>query len=135
MNKFNISKSEIKEAIFYSHYKAMKDEIGCSSKLDDLKNEDFRNIQPYFMNKSLENTRLAFRIRTKLVKNVPGNFKNMYKNNKEGLKCSHCSEDILTQSHCVICPGMGELRDGLDMENINELVTFFRRLMKKRSNK
>ena len=80
----------------------------------------------------MENTRLAFRVRTKLVKNIPGNFKNMYKNNKEGMKCSHCSEDILTQSHCVICPGMGELRDGLDMENIADMVTFFRRLMKKR---
>ena len=134
INKFNIPRSQIKEAIFFSHYKDMREEIGRSSKLEDIKNEDFRNIQPYFKDKSIENTRLAFRIRTKLVKNIPGNFKNMYKNNKEGLKCTQCSEDILTQSHCIICPGMGELRDGLNLEDISDMVTFFRRVMKKRTN-
>ena len=38
INKFNIPRSQIKEAIFFSHYKDMKEEIGCSSKLDDIKN-------------------------------------------------------------------------------------------------
>ena len=74
MNKSNVPKAQIKEAIFYSHYKSMKEEICSSSKLEGIKNEDFRNIQPYFLDKSVENARLAFRIRTKLVKHIPGNF-------------------------------------------------------------
>ena len=113
----------------------MKEELSKSSKMEEIQNEDFRQIQPYFLDKSIKNTRLSFRIRTKLVKNIPGNFQNMYKKNKEGLKCSHCQEEILTQSHCVIYPGLVELRDGLDMDNIAGMVVFFRRLMAERSRK
>ena len=57
----------------------MKDEISSSSKLEDIKMEDFQKIQPYFMDKSVENTRIAFRIRTKLIKNIPGNLKICFK--------------------------------------------------------
>ena len=74
LNHCNISKSQIKEAIFYSHYKDLKQELSTSRKLEEIQNEDFRTIQPYFKNKSVENTRLAFRIRTKMVQKIPGNF-------------------------------------------------------------
>ena len=57
----------------------------------------------------------------------------MYKNNTDGLKCSHCSETIMTQSHCTICPGMAELRVGLEMDDIGDMVIFFRKLMIERS--
>ena len=49
----------------------MKEELSKSSKMEEIQNEDFRQIQPYFLDKSIENTRLSFRIRTKLVKNIP----------------------------------------------------------------
>ena len=87
------------------------------------------------MDKSVETTRIAFRIRTKLIINIPGNFKNMFQNNPEGLKCSHCDETMMTQSHCVICPGLASLRDGLKMDDIGNMVTFFRKLMIVRSRK
>ena len=135
MNKYNIKKIQIKEAIFYSHYESMKEEISRSSKLEDIKDEDFRKIQPYFLDKSIENTGIAFRIRTKLIKNIPGNFKSMFQNNPDGLKCSHCDETIMTQSHCVICPGLAALRVGLEMDDIGDMVTFFRKLMIERSKK
>ncbi len=45
------SKSNIKEAIFFSHYKYMKEELGISSKMEDVKDEDFHKIQPYFYEK------------------------------------------------------------------------------------
>ena len=32
--------------------------------MEDVKKEDFRKIQPYFYDKSIENTRLSLRIRT-----------------------------------------------------------------------
>ena len=113
----------------------MKEEISSSSKLEDIKNEDFQKIQSYFLDKSIENTRIAFRIRTKLIKNIPGNFKSMFQNNLDGLKCSHCDETIMTQSHCVICPGLAALRVGLEMDDIGDMVTFFRKLMTERSKK
>ena len=135
ITKYNISKSQIKEAIFYSHYKDLKEELSTSKKLEEIQNEDFRTIQPYFKEKSVENTRLVFRIRTKMVSKIPGNLKNMYKNTENGLKCSHCTEPVMTQSHCISCPGMAELRDGLELSEINDMVTFFRRVLKERDKK
>ena len=41
MNKHDVSKDKIKEAIYYSHYKSMKEEIQRSSKLEDIQHEDF----------------------------------------------------------------------------------------------
>ena len=60
----------------------MNEEKGSSSKLKDIKHKDFRKIQPYVLNKFVENTRLAFRIRTKSVQKIPGDFKNLYKNKR-----------------------------------------------------
>ena len=60
---------------------------------------------------------------------------NMYKNTENGLKCSHCPEPVMTQSHCISCPGMAELRDGLELSEINDMVTFFRRVLKERDKK
>ena len=79
------SKSNIKEAIFFSHYKYMKEELGRSSKMEDIKDKDFLKIQPYFYEKSIKNTRLSFRIRTEMVEKIPVNYKNMYKNQKDGI--------------------------------------------------
>ena len=135
LNKHNISKTHIKEAIFYSHYKSMKEDMSKSSKLEDIQNEDYRCIQPYFLDKSVSNTRLAFRIRTKMLEKIPGNYKNMFKNSKEGLKCSHCEEDVMTQIHCVSCPGFKQLREGLDLTCMADMVVYFRRVMVERSRK
>ena len=135
INKSNVSNSQIKDAIFYSHYKEMKEELGNSSKLQDIQHEDYREIQSYFKEKSIENTRFSFRIRTKLLLNIPGNCKNMYKNNKPGLKCSHCTEEVMTQVHCISCPGMTQMRDGLELDRIEDMVVYFRRILKARDRK
>jgi hypothetical protein len=135
INKYNVSKSQIKDAIFYSHYKSMKEELSSSRKLEDIQHEDFRQIQPYFKEKSVENIRFASRIRTELVSNIPGNFKNMYKNNKAGLKCSRCSEEVMTQIHCISCPGMSQMRDCLELSKIEDMVIYFKRILKARDKK
>ena len=41
----------------------------------------------------------------------------------------------MTQSHCVICPGLASLCDGLKMDDIGDMVIFFRKLMIERSRK
>ena len=45
--------------------------------------DKFKDIK----NKDLDNARMVFRIRTKMVKTTKMNFKNMHKNN---LKCAEC---------------------------------------------
>ena len=74
IGNYNVSKAQIQEAIFNSHYRNMKEQLKSSKKLDDIKNEDFRKTQPYFLYKSVQNGRLSFRIRTKMVKKIPGIF-------------------------------------------------------------
>ena len=99
--------------------------------------DDFRELQPYFDEKSVDNGRMAFRIRSHMVKDIPGNFKNMYRRRgteTDGLLCPDCGgEEILTQSHCLACPAWSELRQGLEMTNINDLVIFFRKLLVERA--
>ena len=77
--------------------------------------------------------RMAFKIRSHMVPEITGNFKNRYKVKgtiSEGLSCEHCKEgEIMTQSHCMSCSAWSGLREGLDLTNIKDLVIFFRKLI------
>ena len=133
VNENFVPKKVIKEAIYSHHYADMKVALEKSSKLQDIKHEDFRNPQNYMQDRSIENGRLAFRIRSKMVDKIPENFKNKFKNNPEGLICNHCSNrEVLSQSHCLVCPAWVEFKEGLDLGDIKDLVTFFRRLLEER---
>ena len=140
MNEVPIAKSTIKNAIFEHHYKDLKNEMENSTgKLEPIKNEDFRKVQNYFGEKSVHTCRMAFRVRSQMVNDIPGNFKNKYKNkdtnsSESGLVCKHCnSGEIMTQSHCMECPAWMELRVGLDLTDIRDLVMFFKKLLEERA--
>ena len=60
-----VDKKTIKEAIFFHHLKDLKREMKQFEKLDDISNGDFRKIQPYMKEFSLEFCRMGFRLRTK----------------------------------------------------------------------
>ena len=129
-----VPKAAVKEAIFNHHYAAMTEEIAKMTKLEPVKNDDFRKMQGYFKDKSIENGRMSFRIRTQMLHEIPGNFKNKFKNDKEKLKCNHCaSEQIMTQSHCMDCSAWSDIRNDLDLSKIDDLVKFFRRLLAERA--
>ena len=79
---------------------------------------------------------MAFRIRCKLVKDIKGNYKDKFKRlgGEDALKCDDClSDEIQTQSHCLVCPHWEDIRKGLELDKINGLVTFFQRLLLERS--
>ena len=44
-----------------------------SKKLEDIRHNNFRVLQGYFNDKNLENARLKFKIRTKMLEKIPGN--------------------------------------------------------------
>ena len=137
VNEQMVSKCDVKKAIFENHYNEMVEKVKKQTKLEDIKEEDFRELQPYSDDKSVDNGRMAFRIRSQMVKDIPGNFKNMYRVRgtvKDGLTCPDCrGEEIMTQSHCLACPAWSELRQGLDITDINDLVVFFRKLLVERA--
>ena len=120
--------NDIKDAISGHHYADMKGELE-----KDIKHEDFRKPQGYMEDRSIENGRCTFRICSKMVDSFPANFKNKFRNDPEGLICIHCSSrKILSQNHCLVCPAWGEIKEGLDLRDIKDLVTFFRRLLVER---
>ena len=41
----------------------------------------------------------------------------------------------MTQIHCISCPGMSQMRDGLELSKIEDMVTYFRRILKDRERK
>ena len=114
-----------------SHFEDMMTQFESSSKLKNIKNSNFKEMQSYFNDRNLENSRMKFKIRTKMLQKIPGNFKNLYKNVENGIKCDFCSEDM-TQNHCVSCPGRKEDRIGLDMSNLDDLVVYFTNILNNR---
>ena len=69
-----------------------------------------------------------------MVSDIPGNFKEKFRKKGEGLAYKYCEEsEMETQSHCLVCPAWAELRVGLDMDNIRDLVNFFQKLLVERT--
>ena len=74
--------------------------------------------------RSVENARQAFRVRSKMIKSVKMNFKNLHKND---LKCVKCGEEDETQKHVMVCKEWKEFRMDLNTDQIKGQVTFFHR--------
>ena len=70
-----------------------------------------------------------------MVANIPGNYRSKFKQKGEdGLLCQYCTErQEMDQAHCLRCSAWAELRTGLDMINIIDLVTFFKKLLSERA--
>ena len=49
MNEQDVPKKEVQGAIFNQHYREMKEEINRMKKLQPIKNEDFTEVQNYFL--------------------------------------------------------------------------------------
>ena len=106
----------------------MREQLENSKKLKDILTEDFSQPQGYFKQKSIENGRMAFQIKSQMVKEIPANFKNKYK--EEDRMCKFCDEEkTLNQSHCLVCPAWEHQREGLELDNIEDLVIFFREIL------
>ena len=65
-----MSKEELEEDIYFHNYKEMKLEVSSYKKLEAIQNDDFTEL-PDFMNvKSIDNARMAFRIKSGMVNRI-----------------------------------------------------------------
>ena len=142
VNFNKVKKEDIKEAIFMNHYKDMKKEMEKYSKLEDIKNEDYRSEKEYMKQKSIEDIRRQFRIRTKLVTIFKDNFRNKFRTlprgeeeNDPGLVCGDCGAVRDTQAHCLVCPAWEVAREGLNLSFMEDMVVFFRKVLEGREMK
>ena len=111
----------------------MKIEVSSYKKLETIRNEDFTQLPDYMNDKSLENSRMGFRIKSGMVNKIKMNFKGLYKNN---LTCEKCElQENETQCHAMVCSGWAEQREGLDLNRMSDMVIFFRRLLEEKGGK
>ena len=127
-------KEVLKEAVFYHNYMEMKDDMQKYKKLERIRHEDFRNIPEYIIReKSIEKVRLAYRIRTNMINDIKTNYKNSH---ISSLQCDWCDSGAdESQCHVERCDGWEEERRGLDMGVLDDLVFFFQRILKRKSEK
>ena len=60
LNLNKITKKDLQKAISKSHYEDMMIQFESSSKLQDIKNSNFNEMQGYFNDRNLENSRMKF---------------------------------------------------------------------------
>jgi hypothetical protein len=122
----------IKKSVVNHDYMELKEELGKSKKMESHKDEDFENVQPYMHGKDISKTRMCFRVRCEMVDDIKGNFKSKYTRNgdENALICEYdgCNQ-VETQGHCMVCPQWESIRQGLDLTNIDDLASFFQKLL------
>ena len=98
---------------------------------NELVNEKFE-LKSYFKTLNLNEARLMFRIRSKMVKYVKMNFPSDPTYKREQWTCPDCPL-IDTQSHIILtCPKYDNLRANLNLKNDDDLVKLFQEVMKSR---
>ena len=66
---------------------------------------------------------------------IKGNFKDKYRRRggDEALICDDCdSEEIQTPNHCLECPNWEDLRRGIDVTKIDDLLIYFQQMLTER---
>ena len=82
------------------------------------------------MMKGVDRSRMAFRLRTRMVPKIKMNFKSMHRSN---LKCEECELDKEeTQEHMAVCPGWAVELGTLDVTRMADKVEFFTRVLRRK---
>ena len=98
------------------------------TQLEGIKNENMKRKE-YFKQKSLEETRMLFRIRTRMV-DLKANFKNKPAFRKDGWLCEGCRREVETNCHVMSCQAYEHVRQGLDLGSDRDLVKLFKEVMR-----
>ena len=103
-------------------------------------------MQPYMKNKSIDKCRAKFRLRTEMLESFKDNYRSKYRTmsrgqeeDDPGLRCQDCKDEPPpardSQVHCLVCPAWAHLREDLDITDvrcIDDMVTYFQRVIKAR---
>ena len=85
--------------------------------------------------KDIHKTRMCFRTRCELVNEIKGNFKCKYTRQGGEAVLVRDNYDLCkneTQTHCLMCPKLEDIRQGLDFSTIKDIATFFQPLIVER---
>ena len=89
--------------------------------------ESFMKVQEYNNWKSVENARMAFKVRTNMVPKIKKNFRKKYGGD---VVCDHChSGEEESQDHAMLCVAWERHREGLDLYKLEDMVEYFKRIL------
>ena len=134
LNEKHIPEADIKKAVIEHHDRELLEEVERSKKRRKHKCDNFKDVQDYMKGKVLANCRMSFRIRCEMVQEVKANTKDKYRRRggEDALLCQDCTwDEVQTQSHCLQCPHWADIRTGLDLTNLEDMVNFFQRMLLK----
>ena len=94
---------------------------------ESLKTEDF-STQEYLKTLNVNDARLKFRIRCKMVKTIAMNFSSDTKFSNKLWQCTHCDK-IDSQTHILSCASYKHMRKGKNLNSDRDLVRYFREVI------
>ena len=111
-----VSRGEIRKAMSYHNLATIKKEMEGKSKCDQICNKDFRQMQGFMKEKSLENSRIEVSWLTNMM-----DTRSTMKGKYSKYNCPHCedgqSNGILeTHLHLMHCQAYIDLRQGINPE-------------------
>ena len=136
VTKKYLNRQEVKEYIKYYDMKLAKSDMAPLEKCTAIRHRDFRSVQPYMYEKSLEQSRLEFQWETRMV-DLRTNMKGKY--TKDKYSCPHCTEGreqgvLKSPDHFLSeCAAYADLRAGLNIEAVLEdRAAFLRKAIQRR---
>ena len=119
-----------KKAISKKNQKDILNKMRFYRKLDYSKHsaETF-GPQDYIKKLNIPDARLKFALRSRMTQTVQMNFKGEKRYGQNGWKCMSCG-NLDTQEHLLSCPEYSFLRDGKRLDQDQDLVNYFRSIIK-----
>ena len=109
----------------------MKSESAESSKMRTIRGERW-GLKEYVQKENLYNVRSTWEMRAFMLR-VAGNYSHHAKYQATGWLCQACRLQVREdQDHLTSCQGYEDLRQGRDLQDDKDLVSFYRLVMARR---
>ena len=125
----DLNKTRIVEQAKHKQYKKVD--------VNDLSSNDFR-LKDYIRNLSATDARIKFRLASQMTQQIKMNFQSDRMHAESLWTCEGCSNlGVIgyrdTQQHILVCPAYTEFREGKDLSKDNDLVNYFKQVLKLRA--
>ena len=125
---FELNKSKLLELAQNKKYKKVD--------FSDLAENDF-NLKPYFKNLKIADSKLKFKLVSKMVPYIKMNFTSDKRYASESWLCDSCKGTNVekpkdTQEHVLVCSAYENLRQGKNLSDDKDIVEYFRQVLNHR---
>ena len=122
-------KSKLKKAIEDKNKRELLHQIKSYKKIDywKLRDEPFE-LKKYFYDLTLQDARIKFSLDTNMHRGIKANFSSEPKNEAELWVCDFCLR-LQSTRHIKVCPFFEKERRNLDLNNVQDLVQYYKQVM------